>query len=210
MKNQMEILIKANQARLEKRFEDARQLYMNYLDNHSDDADVMSILAQVMYELAFRNTDRMSTFLKEAIGWVERAIVLKPNQAEFYVILGKILITGVDIPDYEQAADHFRKALELNPTLYNAGLGLALLARIPESLVSYSEAIAAMERIAKAHPDNQHVFMSLGYLYESAKRSTEAQNMFKRALLCSEPLATHYVEAIATPRHVQIEIGGNK
>jgi hypothetical protein len=54
MKDQMKILMKANQARLDKRYEDAKRLFINYLNDYSDDADVMWMLSQVMYDLAFR------------------------------------------------------------------------------------------------------------------------------------------------------------
>lgn len=210
MKDQMKILAKANQSRLEKRYEDARQFYKSYLDDRIDDADVMWILAQVMYELAFRKTEQMSELLEEAIDWIKRAIALKSHRAEFYVTLGKILTTGIDVPDYEQAADCFRKALKLNPVLFSAGAGLALLVHVPESDVSCSEAVAVMERIAEAHPDNQHVFMLLGHLYENAKQFVDAQEMFRRAILCPEPLAIHYMESITMPRHVQISVDKEK
>jgi tetratricopeptide (TPR) repeat protein len=161
MKDQMKILMKANQARLDKRYEDAKRLFINYLNDYSDDADVMWMLSQVIYELAFRKTDHMVELLEDGVNWIEKAIELEPERAEFYVTLGKILTTGVEVPDYQQAAQYYRRALKLNSTLFDAGIGLTFLVHVPESTVSLTEAITVMEKILEVHPDNQHVFMSL-------------------------------------------------
>ena len=194
MKEKMKILTKANQARLNKQYENAKHLYINYLDNYNDDADVMWILAQVMYELAFRKTDQMIDLLEGATNWIKKAIDLNSDRAEFHVTLGKIFVTGVYVPEYEKATDCYRTALKLNPILFSAGSGLAFLVRVPEANVNASEVIAIMEKIAITQPDNQHIFMSLGYLYETAERFTEAQEMFKRAILCPEPLSIRYMD----------------
>ena len=206
MKDQMNILAQANQARLDELYEDVIHLYTRYLTDYNNDVDVMWILAQTLYEQAFRKTDQMIDRLEDATNWIKKAIDSQPERPEFYVTLGKILTTGVNAPDYKQAADCYRKALKLSPTFFSAGVGLAFLVNVPESSVNLSEAIAIMEKIAEVRLDDQHVFMSLGYLYEKAKYTDASQAMFKRAILCSDPLAIRQAESIAEPRNVQIAL----
>ena len=206
MKDLMNLLTAANQARLDKQYEKARHLYLVYLRENDDDADVMHVLAQVTYELALRKTEQMTVLLKEASDWMERAIALRRDRPAFFVTSGNILALGVDAPNYVEAANHYRTALESNHFFYSAASGLAFLAHVPESGVSYSEAIAGMEKVVEIQSDNQHAFMSLGYLYEKVGRCDDAQEVFKRAVLCSQPLELRYLETLVTPRLVHISV----
>jgi tetratricopeptide (TPR) repeat protein len=206
MNSQLSRLAAGNQARSDGQYERARELYINYLRDYGNDADIMWTLAEVTFEVAFRNTDNMSRFLEEAVKWITSAIELDADRAEFFVTLGKILAVGVEAPEYQKAANCYRKALELNPNLFSAAADLSFLARIPDSSVTVAEAIAIMERLARVKPDNPEVFAYLGRLYNKAGRPTEAQLMVKRALLCPEPLEAPYVKELVFPRDVDLDV----
>lgn len=206
MNDQLRRLTKANQARNEGQYEQARDLYTVYLRDYGDNADVMWALAEVYYEIAFRSTDQMPYYLEQAVRWITSAIELAPDRAELLVTLGKILTVGVEFPEYQQAASCYRKAVELNPALLSAAVGLYFLSQIQDSTVTVAEATLALEAVARVHTDNPIVFTYLSRLYNEGSRMDEAQLMVKRALLCPEPLDTSHVEQLVYPRNADLDL----
>ena len=206
MNDQLRGLTKANQARNDRKYEQARDLYISYLRDHGDNADVMWTLAEVYYEIAFISTDQMPYYLEQAVRWITSAIALAPDRAELLVTLGKILTVGVEFPEYQQAAACYRKALGLNPALFSAAAGLYFLSQVQDSTVTVPEAILALEAVARVHTDNPIVFTYLSRLYNEDNRMEEAQMMVKRALLCPEPLDAAHIEQLVSPRNVDLDM----
>ena len=81
MKDRIDLLIRANQARVECRYQDAIEYYDRYLDKYNNNADVMHVLALVHFQLDVEQPRRIGRSLK-AIEWINKAIEQEPNKAE--------------------------------------------------------------------------------------------------------------------------------
>jgi tetratricopeptide (TPR) repeat protein len=195
MKNKIEYLIHANQARVEKQYENAIRYYLNVLEGEND-SDVMRSLAMTYFE---QYLEQMETVVpgEQALYWINKAISLEPNRAEFYVTRGGFFAIGIDAPNYEQAAQDYRFALKLNPHLLDAYCGLAGLEGVPEGVVSLTEAISLSEFATTIQPNDPLIFIWLATRYQKAGREADSLNAFRRALLCLQPLPLENVQALA-------------
>ena len=194
MRDQIKLLIKANQSREEKQHLKAITYFTRFLDDYND-ADIMGILASTYFKLSAEQPG-VGDFIQKAIQWSDKAIALEPNRAEFYVTRGDILSYGIDAPNYREALDSYRRALKLNPNLVEACIGLASLEGVPDKVISLSEAIAVMKHASEVRPENPYIHLRLGTLYKEAGHISEAQSAFKRALLCPESLSLRHVKTI--------------
>lgn len=199
IKNKLEILIRANQARFERQFRDAIKLYTEYLSEH-DNVDVMHVLAFTFLQLSIENPE-IDIQEDNAIEWIDKAIVKAPQRADFYVTRGDIYSIGIDFPNYQEAAKSYRKALELNPNLADAYLGLASLEGVPDQVVSLSEAIRSVEKASQLQPRKPEVFLRLGSLYHQAGEERNAWIAYESALLKPQTLETQNVVEITQRLH---------
>ncbi|MCA9324591.1 MAG: tetratricopeptide repeat protein [Ardenticatenales bacterium] len=195
MKDRIDLLIRANQARVECRYQDAIEYYDRYLDKYNNNADVMHVLALVHFQLDVEQPRRIGRSLK-AIEWINKAIEQEPNKAEFYATRGDIYNYGLDAPNYEEAAKSYRVALQLKPDLVSAHLGLAGLEGVPEQLVSLSEAIISVEKASQTQQENPDIFLRLGTLYFQAGQQNQALVAYECALLRPRPLSLKNTDEI--------------
>lgn len=192
MRKKIKLLLEANQARLEDRWEDAVTHYLEFIDEYGEDVEAMWGLASSYFNLRFRQP-AMVGLDQQALCWIDKAIEREPDRAEFYVTRGEINYIGLDAPDYARAETNFRAALELEPDLVSACFGISGLESVPGAAVTLSEAIVTMEHASAVEPENALVFLVLGTLYNEAGRIRESYQAYKRALVCPAPLSKQQV-----------------
>jgi tetratricopeptide (TPR) repeat protein len=194
MKNKIECLTHANQSRIEKNYEEAIQAYLSVLEVEND-SDVMRALAITYFE---QYLQRMATVGpgEQALYWINKAISLEPNRAEFYVTRAGFFSIGIDAPNYEQAAQDYHFALQLNPHLLDAYCGLAGLEGVPEGVITLSETISVTEFAVTIQPNDPQTLVWLARLYQKAGREADSLAVFQRALLCPKPLPLENVNAL--------------
>lgn len=194
MKDKINLLIQANQARVEYRYQDAIGYYVKYLDKY-DNADVMHVLALVNFRLDIEQARRNDRGTK-ALEWINKAVEQEPSNAEFHVTRGDILTYGLDAPNYKDAATSYRAALQLKPDLARAHLGLSSLEGVPDQVVSLSEAIVSVEKASQIQSDNPDIFLRLGTLYFQAGQENQALEAYEYALLRPQPLPLQNTDEI--------------
>lgn len=194
MKDKINLLIQANQARVEYRYQDAIDYYVKYLDKYNN-ADVMHMLALVYFRLDIEQARRNDRGTK-ALEWINKAIGQEPSNAEFHVTRGDILNYGLDAPNYKDAAKSYKAALQLKPDLASAHLGLSSLEGVPDQVVSLSEAIVSVEKVSQIQPNNPDIFLRLGTLYFQASQENQALEAYEYALLRPQPLSLQNTDEI--------------
>jgi predicted O-linked N-acetylglucosamine transferase (SPINDLY family) len=117
---------------------------------------------------------------EQALAWLDRAAVVKPDAADLHVNRGEVLRTLTRWPEAETA---LRRALELLPDNVEAwnNLGLVLQAR-----GRHAEAQAAYDRALALKPGHLEATNNLGTLHQELRRPAEAQACY-RAVLASRP-----------------------
>lgn len=107
------------------------------------------------------------------------------DQAQGLCWRGRILAIA---RDYTQARAAYRKALELDPTHFDARLQLALTI----AQEAPQESVAHLEELLRRHPDDQHVRFTLATGLSGVGRLDEAQKLLDE-VLAKEP---HHVPAL--------------
>lgn len=187
MKDKINTLLQANQARNKQQYEEAIDYYMQYLRKYHN-PDVMHVLALIYFRLDIEQPGRSGRG-QEAIEWIDKAIAQESTNAEFHATRGDIFNYGLDMPNYEEAAKNYRTALQLRPDLVNAHLGLASLEGVPDEVVSLPEAIVSVQKASQVQPENPNIFLRLGTLYFQAGKESEALEAYECALLKSQPIS---------------------
>ncbi len=134
---------------------------------------------------AWRPADEAFRLAREA---AHRALEIDPGNASAHAQLGRIE-TGPD-GDLQQAASHYSRALELDPTnpdiVFAAGRLAANLGRLDEAIMAYEYAIAR-------DPVNAAYYRRLGLTKRWAGRLDEAIDASRTALRLSEEIVgAHY------------------
>ena len=106
--------------------------------------------------------------------------VLSPDSARMEQLIAERLINGGDLKDAEQ---HYRKAIELSPTLPGLHFELAetLLEASPNSSDAQSEALRELEAAKQIEGDSAKVEGQLGRIASSQAKPAEAMEHFARA-----------------------------
>src|SRR5690606_37553147 len=189
MREKMRALVQLNQCRLKNQHQTAIDICMELLVNDRNDADVMAVLATLYHELAFINTELINQLFEQAIFWIDEAIKIQSQTADFYAIRGQIYL---NFPDYVKAVNDFRIALQIKSDLLSACFGLGFLARVEKEIVKVDEAIEAITKAAKTHTDNPLLFSELHGLLTIAGQINKANQALSKAFLCSKPLPEKY------------------
>ena len=112
----------------------------------------------------------------EAVGFLERAVALKPDSAETLYNLG---IVQHALKDYENAVTSFRKSLAINDqdagTHGAMGSSLTMLKRYDKAIISLRRAIEIDPKFAEAHTN-------LGFALNAIRRFADAETCLKAAL----------------------------
>ena len=174
-------LKRAEEARNQRRYADASQIYLEVLDKLGPDPDVMWGLAQTEFALSVVSPQPDDAHGHAAIEWIEQALAIKPNKPEYYAELGQML-EQVGAPDYRAAAEAYRHAIELEPNYVPALDNLAGLYGVPEDVVPLEEALPCSERVTRIFPTRSR-WLQLSRLLKEAGRLDEAHTALKNSLL---------------------------
>ena len=109
----------------------------------------------------------------EAIHLLQQAMVQRPQDPLILVSLGNVLVNAV-MP--EDAAQAFRRACELDPTLTMAWFNLAI---IYKSRGRYGEAIHALKRVIALDPAHENARTILGDVLKDDGRIEEARDTYR-------------------------------
>ncbi len=195
------LLAGANELRSRKDYEGAITLYTRCIKLFGDSADLLGVVAECYFALAFSPTDQTGRSFREAILWMEKAVELAPTDARLHAHLAQYYQLGV--PDPEKAAPEYRKAIELDPDLTGALVGAASLYGVPEEVVALDEAIGWLERVVQLDPDDPNHHYRLGKLYREAGHSSDAEKEWVKALLCPLPLGAGPLRHLSQSWHLE-------
>jgi predicted O-linked N-acetylglucosamine transferase (SPINDLY family) len=155
------------------------------IDAGNQAAQVRRRLSDADYKRA--KTLRREGRLDEATDACWRAIELRPDFAEAWIVLGNALH---DKDQNEPATEALRRAIDLRPTLaeghYNLGNVLSRLERLGEAVASYQKAI-------ELRPDWAYAHNNLGVSLERLDRLDEALAAYSRAVHLMPDMAETYV-----------------
>ncbi|MBA3469856.1 MAG: hypothetical protein H0T53_09455 [Herpetosiphonaceae bacterium] len=186
MRQEIDILLEANTARLEARYHDAFRLYLNLGQAIELDPDLMLVLAILLWQISSDDPDLIRH--QQALDWIDKAIQRAPHRVDFYLTRGDILLYGADAPQYAAAIQDYRRAITRDPTHAQAAMSCASLVGLPEPVITYPEAIAILEHAITIHQERGDLFRRLGTLYHGVGDRAAAQQAYRRALLCGTPL----------------------
>jgi len=133
--------------------------------------------------------------MSEAIQQYKTALELTSDPgllAQTYANLGAAYRT---VGDSGTAQENYNHALRLNPNLFNAWLGLGLIAQKQGNL---SEAITDLSRSVELQP-NARAFLALGHALAQNGRNAEARVAYEQALKISPDLTEAQRAADALP-----------
>jgi len=115
--------------------------------------------------------------LKEALGSLEKALEISPNEADVHVGIGSVLQD--DLGRSEDALKHFDTAVKLDAghsmAWHCRGVALQALGRLREACESY-------ERAIRADKKNTYPLWNLGLLLANTGQYVQAMNLFDRVL----------------------------
>jgi arylsulfatase A-like enzyme/Tfp pilus assembly protein PilF len=116
-----------------------------------------------------------------ALGYIgsfrlKKVVAQDPNIIDAWVMLGNEYFRQ---GDYRTAADHYRKALQLNPSY---DLAIVNLAGAYRSMGDYQAAILGYQRYLEKDPKNAWIRYQLGELYVDLGELAQAENAFQQAL----------------------------
>ena len=114
--------------------------------------------------------------LDEAVKALDKAVQLKPDDADLWRQLGNALI---DAGRSSEALLCFQHAVELNPNHGDAACKAAVLLQQEER---FDEALVYLNRSAEAQPDHAPTFAMRGFVRASLKRYEQAVVDYERAI----------------------------
>lgn len=191
----LDLLIEANEKKNQKHYEGAIGLYLKALELFGEDSDLYAAIADCYFSWASDPSESGENYVA-AIDWLNRAVTLSSNDARLHFHLAEYYQLGT--LEYEQAAKAYRKTIELNPNYVSALVGGASLYGVPEKVVTLTEAIKWLEAATQLDPDNPNYLARLGEFYKEAGRVADAENAWRKSLICARPLGQGYVQLIST------------
>lgn len=187
-------LAEANQLRLDNRLKEALIVYQSCIGRFGRSAELLAIIAHLYFKFALSNANETGDNYEKAIQYVTDALTLEPANAALHTLLAEVYTLGP--LSYELAAQEYRRALEINPYCVSTLLGAASLYGLPEKVVMLDEAITWLEQAIKLDPNNPHLHIRLGNLYQQAEQPLAAQRAWLKSLLCLQPLESDYVQSV--------------
>lgn len=181
MESKIRLIEQATEAFTQRRYADAREMYLKALDQFGRDPDLIWGLAQVEFALSIVSPNAEDTCGHNAIRWMREAIQIAPERPEYYYTLGDMLEHGM-VPDYEAAAQVYRQALRLEPLYVPALSRLAMLYGVPEDVVPLEEALSCCEKAVRIAP-TRSLWTLLARLYRYAGREADARHAIVNSLL---------------------------
>ena len=188
----IELLCRANELRQKREYRQAINIYNIIIARFGKSIDLIRILAICYFELGFYERDESN--FKFAILLIKEAINLAPNDDQLHADLGQLYSLG--ILEYQESAQEYRVAIELNPNNIDALMGSAALYGVPEEVVTIDETIDWLERLVHLQPNDPNYHFRLGEIYYEIDQVEKATDEWLKALLCPKPLITSPAQTI--------------
>ena len=182
--NSIELLIRANQLREMREYQQALKIYINVVRQSAETVDLDQMIAYTYFQLGLNEGDETNYHM--ALVWINKAIALAPDKSHLYDILGMFHSLGT--LNYQGAANAFRKAIELNPNNVHALVSGAALYNVPEEVITLAEAINWLKQAVQIEPNDPNYHLNLAILFKKAGNSLEVKNECLNALMCPRPL----------------------
>jgi len=178
------LIIHANQLRGMRDYQQALQIYHDVIEQYGETVDLDQVIAYCYFQLGLSESDEANYRL--AVVWAKKAISLAPTNSHLYDLLGELHLLGT--LEYQEAAQAYRKAIELNPNNVRALVGGAALYGVPEDVVPLDEAINWLEYAVQIEPKDPNYHLNLGILYHEVGQVSKAKTEWLKALVCPRPL----------------------
>ncbi len=114
----------------------------------------------------------------KAVPAARAAVEADDTYAEAHALLGSLLLEVSD-ENADEAASHFRRALELDPKSTEAKVGLA---RVRSLQGDYDGAVAELEKAVRLTPRPERLYYELGRIHERAGQYERAVEAYRKAL----------------------------
>ena len=183
----LRLLLLANQAWVQGDFRLSLQYYLKALELYGESSELVAGIGS-RYYLLWAHGDPKETHENalRAASWLQKAIALGSSEGHLHAALAEVYYLA--LADYEKAAQEYRIAIRLAPWNSRVYSMAASLYGVPEEVVTRAEAIEWLEQAVRLDPDEPTYHARLGGLYHKAGRGSEAENAWRRALLCPQPL----------------------
>lgn len=160
------LLRKAIAAHKSNEFEEADELYQQFLERQPRHAEALHRWSVVAYQ-----RERFD----EAVERVHRAIQLAPRNALYRFHLSSYMVRKEEI---DLAIEQLQRALQLDPKLADAQLNLGGLL---ERKARYDEALVACQKAVDLQPDNSQALYNLANVHFHLGRAEDAIRYYRRA-----------------------------
>jgi tetratricopeptide (TPR) repeat protein len=126
----------------------------------------------------------------QAIEEFKKVIAKDEKYPGAHYSLGAAYLVGLSDAIYPEAAEEFRKELEINPNDYNSHFQLGYIELSQHKL---PEAQADLSRATELDPTSPDAYVSLGQLYNELNRPTDAEAALRKAIaLTTDVSRNHY------------------
>lgn len=186
-------LLKANELRTQRRFEEALEMYTQLAQGGNESAELLAVIGECYFEFAGVASNGDECNLK-AIQCLERAVAMAPNDASLHARLA--LLHWLAVLDYEHSAREFRIAIELNPNNPDTLLSAAGIYGVPGGYVSLEEALRWLEMATKIDPNNPLYYYRMGDVYNSDGQAQNAEQAWTKALLCTKAVDVMFTRGL--------------
>jgi protein O-GlcNAc transferase len=151
-----------------RRFAEAKKIYIQILEVIPEHPDVLNLLGTAVAQ---------SGKSKEAIGYLHRAVNLRPDLALFRVNLGVIL---QDLHEFDRAKECYEKAINIDVGLADAYYNLA---KLYKQMGNLDAALITYEHLLSFRPERQDALVNLGNIHFDNGALENAIVCFQKALL---------------------------
>ena len=159
-------------------FRKAEQYYLKALEINHANIGVIENLSQL-----YMDNDKPG----KAIEMEQALSSMEPNNADPFRKIGLI---HMNLQQYEQAADQFRKVLERTPDDMEFRYYLAVAL---DELQLYEEALEQHLYLNQLDPNNTKVLLNLGYLYSVLDQSEKAAQAYEKLISLTQDVPDYYV-----------------
>ena len=178
-------------AQAQKQNEEAKHYYEEALKRNPANIDALMRIA--FLDIAQNKPDQAIKRVQDQMAKVERKDLLYNLLGDLYMIQGKA----------KEAAPQFDKALDLNPRLVSALMGLAASARSQNELAKSEQYLTKALQIT---PNNSTALVARGDVYELMGNTTAAREDYRKSLAINRD----FVPALNNLSYLLAQEGGDK
>lgn len=182
-------LIEASQKREKDDYTGALAIYNELQEKLTTQrVEILASRSWCHFKLAFVESQDIPENYSQAIGLMQEAINLAPQNIQLYLDLAWFYTWGT--VQYEEALNLYREALEIDPNSLEALLGAASLYETADDVIELEEAIEFLEKGCRLKPNDQNNWYNLSILYAQNDQIEEAEKALSRSLLCPKSIET--------------------